>query len=257
MEFFSENKLFSIITVSFNSEKSIAATIESVLHQNCKDFEYIIVDGKSTDKTIEIIKSYESIFKEKKISYSWISEKDNGIYDAFNKGVKLAKGEWVSFLGSDDIYKKHALESYKYHIKNLDKNIDIIHSEVKVGDRKIIKGKWSWKVFRRKMNIAHVGAFHHKDYFKKYDLFDTSYKIAGDYELLLRAKNKLRTVKFDEITAIMGDGGISNQNVKKVYKETTRAKIETAKLSKTIAFLDYYYWMLKNKIKKAFNAFTR
>jgi len=256
MEFSLENKL-SIVTVSFNSEKTIKETITSVLHQTNSNFEYIIIDGKSTDNTVAIIKQFEPLFKEKKIHYKWISEKDTGIYDAFNKGVRLAKGEWISFLGSDDIYKRDAIESYQNKIKNLKDKVDFIHSEVKVGDRKIIKGKWSWKVFRRSMNIAHVGAFHHKDYFKKYGLFNTSYKISGDYELLLRAKEHLKTVKFNKITAIMGDGGISNLNIKAVYKETTRAKMETAKISKFIAYLDFYFWMLKSKVKKGINAFIR
>ncbi len=257
MGFSSENKLLSIVTVSFNSENTIKETIESVLNQKKSNFEYIIIDGNSTDNTLEIIKKYERRFKEKKISYKWVSEKDTGIYDAFNKGVKLAKGEWISFLGSDDVYQKDALENYQTTINNLQEKVDFIHSEVKVGKKKIIKGKWSWRVFRRSMNIAHVGGFHHKNYFKKYGVFDTSYKIAGDYELLLRARHQLKTVKFDKITVVMGDQGISNNAVKKVYIETTRAKIKTAKVSKTIAKLDFYKWVLKYQIKKTIDALTR
>ena len=247
----------SVITVSFNSEKTIKETIESVLNQTNSNFEYIIIDGKSIDNTLEIVKSYEKHFIEKKIPVKWISEKDTGIYEAFNKGIKLAKGDWISFLGSDDVYKKDALENYQKKIKSLQEKVDFIHSKVKVGNKKIIKGEWSWKVFRRSMNIAHVGAFHHKNYFKKYGVFDTSYKIAGDYELLLRARFYLKIVKFDKITAIMGDEGVSNNSIKEVYKETTRAKIETAKVSKIISQLDYYKWMLKYQIKKTIDALTR
>ena len=257
MEFSSENKLLSIITASFNSEKTIKETIQSVLNQTITNFEYLIVDGKSTDNTLEIVKSFEEKFAKKSIPFTWVSEKDTGIYDAFNKGVKLAKGEWISFLGSDDVYKKNALEIYQKKLKSLKDKVDIIHSEVKVGNKKVIKGKWSWKVFRRSMNIAHVGAFHHKNYFKKQGLFDTSYKIAGDYELLLRAKSNLKTYKFNTITVVMGDSGVSNSNIKFVYKETTRAKIATAKVPKAIAQLDYYKWMLKSRIKKVLNAFAR
>lgn len=106
----------SIITVCFNSEKSIKETISSVLNQTKSNFEYIIIDGKSTDKTIEIIQSFENQFKLKGISYQWISEKDTGIYNAFNKGIKLAQGNWISFLGSDDLYMKNALNVYLRHI---------------------------------------------------------------------------------------------------------------------------------------------
>ena len=102
--------LVSIITVCFNSEKTIQKTIQSLLNQSVTGFEYILVDGKSKDSTIEIIKSFENKFKEKGISYKWISEKDTGIYNAFNKGINLSKGKWISFLGSDDIYLKTAIE---------------------------------------------------------------------------------------------------------------------------------------------------
>ena len=92
-----ETPFFSIITVSYNSEKTIKETIVSVLNQTETNFEYILIDGKSTDKTVEIIKSFENKFKEKEIAYQWISEKDTGIYNAFNKGIKLSKGTWISF----------------------------------------------------------------------------------------------------------------------------------------------------------------
>ena len=95
---------FTVITASFNSEKTIDKTIESLLNQNYTNFEYIIIDGNSKDSTLEIIKSFEQKFKEKNITYKFISEPDKGIYDAWNKGIKLSDGEWISFLGSDDYY---------------------------------------------------------------------------------------------------------------------------------------------------------
>ena len=99
--------LFSIITVVYNGEKFLEKTIASVVNQSCKNFEYIIIDGGSTDKSLDIIRKYE-----KKIDY-WVSEKDNGIYDAFNKGMIVSKGEFIGFINSDDIYKKDALTLYR------------------------------------------------------------------------------------------------------------------------------------------------
>ena len=104
------------------------------------------------------------------------------------------------------------------------------------------------------MHIPHVGSFHSKKYFEKYGLFDNSYKIAGDYELLLRAQNSLKTHKVDAITVIMGEEGISKTQIKRVYKETTRAKKETGGLPSIICQLDYLKWMLKYTVKRTMHA---
>lgn len=249
--------LLTIITATYNSEKTLERTLNSLLNQTISNFEFIIVDGNSTDNTISIIKSFEEKFKEKKNDFRWISEEDKGIYDAFNKGVRLSKGTWISFLGSDDYYLENSLEVYENEITKQTKEIDFIHSVVEVQGKKIIKDKWEWKKFRRSMNIAHVGAFHHKKYFDKYGFFDTNYKIAGDYELLLRAQDKLKTHWFKRTTAIMADGGISNSQIKKVYIETTKAKIESGKVSFITSKFDFYKWMLKYKLKTFLGAFIR
>ena len=107
------NPLFSIITVVLNGEKYIEETIKSVLSQSFKNYEYIVLDGVSTDKTVDIIKKYE-----KKISY-WSSQKDKGIYDAFNKGIKIAKGKFICIVNSDDILKKNALKIISKYIKKI------------------------------------------------------------------------------------------------------------------------------------------
>ena len=247
----------SIITASYNSEKTIKDTIQSVLNQTFTDFEYIIIDGKSTDKTVEIIKSFENQFKEKGISYRWFSEKDSGIYNAFNKGIKLSSGKWISFLGSDDEYLKNSIEIYKKEIDNLNTNVDFVYSNISLNNKIIASKKWKWNHFKRKMNIAHVGGFHKRNYFKIHGFFDETYKIAGDYELLLRAKSKLKTHQINEVTVVMGDDGISNNQIKKVYKETTKAKIKTANVSMFLAKFDYFFWMLKFKIKTIINALVR
>lgn len=249
--------LFSIITASFNSEKTIKRTIVSVLNQSFSNFEYIIIDGKSTDNTVAILKTFEKLFKEKEISFSWISEKDLGIYDAFNKGILKAKGDWISFLGSDDYYLTNALELYATSAKKLEAPVDLLYSNVKVEEVKIINGNWTWKKFKKKMNIAHVGAFHSATYFKKFGLYNTNYKIAGDYELLLRAKEYLKTHKIEEVTAIMSADGISNSQIKKVYLETTKAKIETGKINFLVAKITYAIWMIKYNVKKMLHAIIR
>lgn len=246
---------FSIITVCFNAETTIKNTINSVLAQTIQNFEYIIIDGKSTDKTVKVIKSFKEQFRAKNISYTWISEPDQGIYDAFNKGVELATGEWISFLGADDIYVNNALELYSKYFP--EKEVDFIYSNVEIANNKVINDIWSWAKFRRRMHIAHVGGFHNRKYFMKYGLFDTSYKIAGDYELLLRAKEHLKSHKVNATTVFMGNDGISNTQIKKVYLETTRAKKETAQVSSVICQLDFLIWMFKFVVKKGIHALAR
>lgn len=240
--------LLTIITATYNSGKTLEDTMISVLTQNYSNFEYVIIDGNSSDNTLNIIKKYEPLFQEKNISFKWISEKDTGIYNAWNKGLKLATGKWIAFLGSDDIYLDSVLEKYA-HKAMMHQNADFIHSKVKLMNKTkvkfIVSDIWKWNVFKRYMKIAHVGSFHNREYFDKYGNFNEDYKIAGDYELLLRAKSDLNTVFFDEFTAEMKDGGISNKNVMKAFREVKRAKITTAEIPRPIALFDFYFSLFK------------
>lgn len=253
--------LLSVITVSYNSAETIKSTIDSILNQTFTSFEYIIIDGNSTDNTVEIIKNFEDEFIQKEIEFTWISEKDSGIYEAFNKGLNLSKGKWISFLGSDDCYLENAIETYHRAILETRKKIDLFYSNVDIfkGKSKIksINGVWSWPILKKYMNIAHVGAFHNKDYFLTYGNFDESYKIAGDYELLLRAKDQLKSVKINQKTAVMTAGGVSNSQIKRVLKETFRAKTTTANINRFVCFYDYYLAMFKYYSRKIIYAFIR
>jgi len=251
--------IFTIITSTFNSEKTIARTIDSILSQGFSNFEYIVIDGNSKDTTIEILKSYESQFKEKSIPFTWVSENDNGIYDAWNKGLKLAKGNWISFLGSDDYYLNDALEIYNALIeKNNCLDCDWIYSNVlyveSPSNKRLLNAFWSWKNFKRNTSItpAHVGSFHNKKFFQKHGVYDTTYRIAGDYEILLRPKANLKTLKVNKTTAVMSGGGVSNQLIKEVLKETFRAKNETGGVNAFICNYDYCLSIIKLKLKHLF-----
>lgn len=112
-----ENIKLIVITICFNSEKMIKYTLEPVLNQTYNNIEYIIVDGNSTDNTLEIIKSYENKFALKNVRYKYTSEPDSGIYNAFNKGLNLINGNWVAFLGSDDYYSPEKLLQYCNYYK--------------------------------------------------------------------------------------------------------------------------------------------
>lgn len=209
------NPKFSIITVCYNSEKTIIDTIESVLSQTYTDLEYIIIDGKSTDKTIEIIKSYKHKFIEKEIPFYWISEPDNGIYDAMNKGIAKAKGELIGIINSDDWYEKNALNAI-VDICNKNDNLSIYSGEMnrvnaskrayKVNyNKKLVK-----KYINKKMPINHPATFVHKNVYNEIGCFDTSYQLSADYDFVFRAyKAKTRFNFTDKIIVNMRNTGIT------------------------------------------------
>ncbi|MEK6780170.1 MAG: glycosyltransferase family 2 protein [Bacteroidota bacterium] len=233
--------LISVITAVYNCKNTIERTIISIITQNCTEFEYIIVDGGSTDGTLDILRKYQN-----RISIL-ISEPDNGIYNAWNKGVKVASGEWICFIGSGDSLYPDTLLKYQRYILlnggcmyisskvNLQKNGNIV---------RVIGQPWIWPKFLRYMTVAHVGSMHHKSLFEQYGLFDESYKITGDYEFLLRPGKNLSAGFFPEITVEMELGGISNLS-KSVFKETFRAKTETGKKSLLSAKIED--WVAKFK----------
>ena len=204
-----KSPLFSIITVVFNGEKYLEKTIKSVVSQNFKDFEYIIIDGGSTDNTHKIIKKYE-----KKIDY-WVSEKDKGIYDAFNKGMKLSNGKFISFINSDDVYKKNALKIIsKYYLK--DKNFDFIFGSVKkhwgvLHGYRPKKIKYSWGFY----SSHSTGFFIKQKVARKVGFYNLKYKYHADYDYFYRLiiKKKMRGIstKKNELVGVFRRGGFSSQ----------------------------------------------
>ena len=174
------NPFFSIITVVLNNEKFIEQTIKSVLNQRYKNFEYIIIDGGSTDNTIEIIKKYK-----KNIDY-WVSEKDKGLYDAFNKGMSVAKGEFIGIINSDDLYTKNSLSIIsKYAFNN--KKIDFIFGSVKkhwgiLHGYKPKKIFYSWGFY----SSHSTGFFLRREAASKVGLYNIKYKYHADYDYFYR-----------------------------------------------------------------------
>ena len=221
----SEQILISIVIATYNSEATLEAAIQSVLDQQFKDYELIIIDGNSSDNTIGIIKKYEHGIK------YWISEPDAGIYDAWNKGLKATQGKWVCFLGSDDMFLSGALSAYsEFLIANSE--LDYVSSRVElfwekkgVNQTRVIGDKWNWNVFKRKMNVAHVGSMHNRKIYDRYGNYNTNYKIASDYELLLRIGNKLNAGFIKTVTVKMRFGGVSTKQIFKTLKETRDIKL--------------------------------
>jgi glycosyltransferase involved in cell wall biosynthesis len=246
------NPLLTIITASFNSEKTIAATIQSVLDQNFTNCEYILIDGNSTDNTVKIIKTFETRFAEKSISLTWISEKDTGIYDAWNKGLKLAKGQWITFIGSDDVFLPGALSLMAQQAEQ-NTSLDFICAKARImRGNALVRNfgqPWNWNIFKREMKILHAGGWHNSKYFERFGMFDTAYKIVGDYEMLLRAGKDLKVHFVDEFIVEMGDEGVSSTLVYKSLKEAQKARVKNKARNSTLAMVDFYWVLFKIKLK--------
>jgi len=248
---------FSVITASYNSERTIKNTIESLLAQNFKDFEYIIIDGNSTDQTVPIIKSFEAAFAEKNITYKFISEKDKGIYDAWNKGVAMADGKWISFLGSDDCYFPDALSIYFEKISLLQNNENYISSQVHVVDEngnvlRAMGKAYQWKNMLKNMDIAQVGSFHKRELIQEMGPFSLEYRIVSDLDFYIRGKDYIKPSYFKEVTATMENNGVSNQ-INKALKEALKVRLKYNYDSKLAIYLNHYITYLKcygGKIKK-------
>lgn len=199
----------SIIIATFNAGKTLQRCLNSIASQKTGDIELLIIDGKSKDSTLEIIQ------KNKAIINFWLSETDKGIYDAWNKGIKLAQGKWIMFLGADDILLKGALPFYLEYLQN---EPDVDRCDIVVGRCWLVnkKGihlrkigdKYCWEKFRYYMNISHGSALHNRHLFEEIGLFSLKFRICADYELLLRKKMNAKYVNREIIE--MQIGGMSN-----------------------------------------------
>ena len=212
--------MISIITATFNSAKTLKDTIQSVLRQTNKDFEYLIIDGGSTDETIDIVKSYESEFSGR---LKWVSEKDHGIYDAMNKGIKMASGDVVGILNSDDYFTSDDIlqtvdNAFKSH------EIDAIYGDIhfiRDGNPQKCVRYYSSRMFRPfwlrfGFMPAHPSFYCKREVFEKAGLYSLDYKIGADYEMMVRLFKKYRIMSqyINKDFVTMRTGGASNNNVR-------------------------------------------
>lgn len=232
----------SIITVSFNTSDVIEKTIQSVINQIYPNIEYIIIDGGSTDGTIDIIKKYESY-----ITY-WISEPDNGIYDAMNKGIKKATGDWINFINSGDCLLDNNVIS-KF-IQLHDPSADIIYGDTKISISNIktsyIHKPEPIELMEKKMVFGHPSSFV-KAYLLKEMPFDTSFKSSGDYNFFIQCYRKHKLFQYISIVISVFDYGTGMSNNFKInrYEDARIHGIEN-KISWKISFLiSYIIWKIR------------
>jgi len=233
----------SIITVVFNGEKYLEHTINSVLGQTYKNIEYIIIDGGSTDGSLAIIKKYES-----RLAY-WISEKDKGIADAFNKGVARATGEIVGLINADDWYEPDAVRLAVEQMKDA----DIVFGDMQLwknGQKEfILKGNFGF--LEKEMTINHPTVFVKRKCYEQFGVFDLSYKFAMDYDLLLRMKiNHCRFSYTPHLLANMRWDGVSDKYWMLGCKETLAVKNKYLPGKKARHTLYYFKHLLAIRMSK-------
>ena len=237
--------LVSIITIVYNGERYIENTIQSVVIQRYKNIEYIIVDGGSTDNTLSIIKKYEEHIA------ILISEKDKGISDAFNKGLKLAHGDIIGIINADDWYEADAVE----RIVTAMADNDIVYGDLRLWkDGKvdfILKG--DHRYLRNEMTINHPTVFIRKKCYDQFGLFDSSYKCAMDYDLMLRLmENNCRFAYVSATLANMRWDGLSDKRWLLGCKETLKIKNKYLPRQKFKNRLYFFKHVLANFLPRLF-----
>jgi glycosyltransferase involved in cell wall biosynthesis len=215
-----DRQLVSVVTAVFNGGDYIAQCAESVLAQDYPNIEHIILDAGSTDGTIQVLREYED-----RIAL-WVSGPDNGVYDAWNRGLDLARGEWIAFLGADDYYWPGAISTYM-ELARQNPEAEFLSSRARLnhpsGYSPIFGGPWVWPGFTKRMTTVHVGSLHRRSLFDRYGKFDPSYRIAGDYEFLLRPGESLHAAFTPAVTVTMRAGGVSDSTAG--LHEARRAKL--------------------------------
>ncbi len=240
----------SLITACYNSVSTIGKTFESVASQRGVNLEYIVVDGGSTDGTVDVIKEYAA--KTNDFTIKWVSERDRGIYDAMNKGIKMATGDVVGILNSDDVL------SDEYTLSTIaeafDHEIDAAYADIRfvreLGGRTIryCSAKYfkPW-MFRFAVMIPHPSFYCRRELFEKYGVYSLDYKICADFELVMRFmwKHQIRTRYLNKCVVVMRTGGASTAGLASnitINKEDLRAlKAHGYWSSLWLIYLKYFF----------------
>jgi len=240
----------TIITVCYNSERTIADTINSVLSQSFEDFEIIIIDGKSTDSTLEIL----SHFDDERISI--LSENDDGIYDAMNKGLTLANGDIIGILNSDDMFANEKVLSTVIN-KFKTSNADLVYAGISyINKNKRFLANWLPLDFvqgsyKKGFHTPHPGFFVKRKIYTEYGNFDISMKVAADFDLMLRfMENKnVRTEKLNEIVVLMRTGG-SSAKFRNILIGLNDIRKSLVKSGFKTNFFSYCFYRYSSKVRQ-------
>lgn len=247
----------SVITISCNSEKTIEKTFVSILAQTYRPLEYVLVDGDSKDGTISLIEKYIPRFKLEGIEVNFKSEPDNGISDAFNKGIERATGSIIGIINSDDRLERDALINI---ISAFDESIDVVCGDCMWIDehnglKYVRKSCMELEKLKYEMVLMHPTCFVRKTAYKKYGVFDLNLRFAMDKDLMARFYRQGAKFKYvPNIIASMSAGGVSDVNTEKVLREGVIVAVRNG-VSEWDAYTRYEYKKIKHKciclLKKA------
>ena len=243
------NPLVTVVMPVFNNEDTLGCAIESVLSQTYNNIEFIIIDGGSTDKTLEVIRKYED-----RIDY-WQSEPDKGIADAMNRGVKAAHGDWIHILNSDDYYASSDCIARVVKAMGGPKDtfyyftLHFLEKSGKIRQQKY-PFKWlnRWKLYYSAY-IAHPTLFVSKQQYQAVNYYDDTYKICGDHDLILKLCKVFKGCFVDIPVTIMRAGGVSEMNMAKTFGEFKIATIK-AGLPSWLAEIIFKFKLWKHNLRK-------
>jgi len=237
-----ENPKVSVITPTLNSAANIVECVQSVAAQDYSNIEHIVVDGDSTDGTLELLKSH---------NVAITSEKDAGIYDALNKGIAQASGEIIHILNADDHYKHETVLSQMVTFM-VDNQLDVGHAKVEQVDAeenlvRVIGYDVTRKKLLRKCKVAHPAVFVRRSVYERFGNFSTGFSIAGDHEFFLRIWDRVSIGFIPDVITVMRLGGVSNSQVGLSYRESMAAALVHGQ-SPSAAYINYYYELLKSAV---------
>ncbi len=215
---------FSLVTVAFNSFATIRDTFRSVLSQTYENIEYIVVDGNSTDETVSIIKEFEPEFNGR---LKWVSEPDKGLYDAMNKGIRMATGDIIGIINSDDLFCDNEAIEKVVNIFELSENLDSVYANlyyVAQNDTSKIIRHWKsgkQRAFKYGWHPAHPTFYVKRKIYEEYGVFNLDYKLAADFEIMLRflEKYKISTQYLEEPLVKMRLGGETNKSFSNIINQ--------------------------------------
>ena len=245
--------LITFVIAVFNADKTLQQCLDSVTQQTNKNFELVVVDGGSTDGSLDILRSQARHF-----AY-WKSEPDRGVYDAWNKALKQARGEWVCFLGADDyLWSNTVVEQLSVKLIDLPPQTSIAYGKIALLDRNdnvMFELGEPWpkieSQFKKKMCLPHPAVMHRRTLFEACGAFDPAFRIAGDYEFLLRA-TKAQAPHFlgELLVTAMRQGGLSSnpagtlKGLNEVYRAQTKNGQTVLWLPRLLAFARVYTRLL-------------